>query len=151
MIVNSARLALELDAPGLNVILVGGQYRPDRMDSVGPLAVAMLDQLRGYTAFVGADGLSRDFGLAAADIESAHFNRQALLRANRGILVADNTKFQNPSLFKIVGWESISAVITDSLPSEEWGEYFRNMSIELVLPKTSFAQFLDEQPEKDAQ
>ena len=36
IIANSARLALELDTPGLNVILLGGQYRQDRMDTVGP-------------------------------------------------------------------------------------------------------------------
>src|ERR1017187_4362826 len=48
IICSSARLALELDTPGISVILLGGQYRPDRMDTVGMLATATLDQLRGY-------------------------------------------------------------------------------------------------------
>ncbi len=46
VIVNSARLAMELDTPGLSVIMVGGLYRPDRMDFVGPLAMSTLSQLR---------------------------------------------------------------------------------------------------------
>jgi len=144
VIVNSARLALELDSPGMNVILVGGQYRPDRMDTVGPLSAATLEQLRGYTAFVGADGLSRDFGLAAADIDSAHFNRLALLRARQTILVADFSKFQTPSLYKIVGWESIKAVVTDGVPPEEWVEFLKNMGIELVMPKSQFSVSLED-------
>ncbi len=134
VIVNSARLVLELNAPGLNVILIGGQYRPDRMDTIGPLAASALDQLRGYVAFIGADGLSPEFGLAAADIESAHFNRQALLNARQCILVADHTKFLAPSLFKIVDWDRIARVITDVRPSDAWIEFLQARNIELTYP-----------------
>ena len=116
IIVNSARLALELDAPGMSVILLGGQYRPDRMDTVGPLAIATLDQLRGYLCFIGADGLDMDFGPAAADIESADLNRLAVRNARETVLLVDHTKFAAPSLFKIVDWEPISRVVTDQPP-----------------------------------
>ncbi|MCL5270055.1 MAG: DeoR/GlpR family DNA-binding transcription regulator, partial [bacterium] len=59
VIVNSARLAAELgNGPDLSVIMIGGHFRADRMDTVGPLASATVDQLRGYLAFIGADGLS---------------------------------------------------------------------------------------------
>jgi DeoR/GlpR family transcriptional regulator of sugar metabolism len=71
IICSSARLALEMDTPGISVILLGGQYRPDRMDTVGSLATGTLDQLRGYLCFIGADGLDQSFGPAAADLESA--------------------------------------------------------------------------------
>ena len=77
IICSSARLALEVNTPGISVILLGGQYRPARMDTVGLLATATLDQLRGYLCFIGADGLDRDFGPAAADLESADLNRSA--------------------------------------------------------------------------
>ena len=103
VIANSARLALELDGPNLEVILIGGQYRQDRMDTVGPLAQAALDQLHGYVAFLGADGLSMDYGLTAADVESAFLFRRAAENARRVVLVADHTKFQAPSLCKVVG------------------------------------------------
>ncbi len=65
ILTNSARLALELDASGVQLYLIGGEYRPDRMDTIGPLAVSTLNQVRGYTAFIGADGLSMDFGPSA--------------------------------------------------------------------------------------
>ncbi len=134
IIVNSARMALELDSPGLEVILLGGQYRPQRMDCIGPLAIGTLEQLRGYTAFLGADGLSRDFGLAASDIESAHLNRLAVLNSRQSILLADHSKFLSPSLYKIVDWSSISKVVSNQPPDEPWRKFFHDSHIELITP-----------------
>ena len=71
ILANSARLALDLDASGVQLFLIGGEYRPDRMDTIGPMAVSTLNQVRGYTAFIGADGLSMDFGPSASDLASA--------------------------------------------------------------------------------
>ena len=49
VIVNSLPLALELGVPGTSVILLGGKYRQERMDTVGPLCINSLDQLRTLT------------------------------------------------------------------------------------------------------
>jgi DeoR/GlpR family transcriptional regulator of sugar metabolism len=136
VIVNSARLALELDTPALSVILLGGQYRPDRMDTVGPLANATLEQLRGYIAFVSADGLSMDFGLTANDIESADLYRRAVANAREVVLLADATKFDNPSLFKIVGFDAVARIVTDQMPSSDWMEFFKQKNIEVICPET---------------
>jgi DeoR/GlpR family transcriptional regulator of sugar metabolism len=137
IVLNSARLALEIDMPGVEVILIGGQYRADRIDTIGPLAAAMMDQLRGYLAFISADGLSMDFGPAAADIDSAHLNRLAALNARDTILVADHTKFEIPSLFKIVDWDKISRVVTDVAPSPEWSEFLRSKEILVICPEAA--------------
>lgn len=134
VIVNSARLALELDTPNLDVILLGGQYRPDRMDTVGPLANATLEQLRGYVAFISADGMSMDFGLTASDIESADLYRRAVANSREAVLLADATKFQSPSLFKIVDFDAISRVVTDRAPSPEWMQFLQEKNIEVIHP-----------------
>jgi DeoR/GlpR family transcriptional regulator of sugar metabolism len=135
VIVNSARLALELGAPGLSVILLGGQYRAERMDSVGPLAISALDQLRNYICMIGADGLSMDFGLAAADIESASLYRLAVQHARQTVLLADHSKFSSPSLYKIVDWSAVSRVVTDQPPPSPWGEFFAARGISVLCPE----------------
>lgn len=135
IIANSARLAMELDAPNTNVILIGGQYRPDRMDCVGPLAASTLEQLRGYVCFIGADGVAMDFGPSAADLESAHFNRLAVLNSRETILLADTTKFAVPSLFRIVDWDRVSRVISDASPDESWMRFFESRGISVVFPE----------------
>lgn len=134
VIVNSARIAMELNTPGLSVILLGGQYRPERMDTVGPLATNTLEQLRGYICLIGADGLSMDFGLAASDIESADLYRRAVQNAQETILLVDHSKFLAPSLFKIVDWNFVSRLVTDQPPTPEWTEFLEKRNIQVIYP-----------------
>jgi len=132
IIVNSARLALELDGLDVSVILLGGQYRPARMDTVGPLASAALDQLRGYDAFIGADGVDMEFGLTASDVESASIYRQAIQNARTVTVVADHSKFAESGLCRIVDWSPITRIITNRRPATQWVEFFNERHIELI-------------------
>ena len=135
VIVNSSRLTMELaDKQDFNIITLGGRYRSDRMDCVGPLANTTLDHLRGYIAFIGADGLSMEFGVTASDIESAHLYGLAVRNARETILLVDHSKFLTPSLFKIVEWDVISRIITDKHPLPEWTEFLESKGIEILCP-----------------
>jgi DeoR/GlpR family transcriptional regulator of sugar metabolism len=107
------------------------------MDTVGPMATAALERLRGYQAFVGADGLAVDFGLTAVDIESAHMFGLAVRNARQAVLVADHSKFDAPSLHKIVDWEAISTVVTDTKPSQQWLDFFAGRGTKIVFPEDS--------------
>lgn len=136
IIVNSTRLAVDLGAMRevATIIALGGQYRSDRMDTVGPLAVAALEQLRGYRAFVGADGLSMDFGITAGDIDSSHLYKLAIRHAREAVLLVDHTKFQTPSLFKICEVEHISRLVTDRKPTTEWMRFLNDKGVEVLFP-----------------
>jgi len=135
VIVNSVRTAQELQAPGVNILLLGGQYRPDRMDSVGPIAFEVLERLRGYRAFLGTDGISRDFGLTAVDIDSAHIFTLAARNARECILLVDSSKFDHPSLYKITDLTSVSTVITEKEPSVEWQKFLNEQNVKLLYPE----------------
>lgn len=137
VIVNSVRTAQELDAPGVKVLLLGGQYRPDRMDAVGPITAEVLERLRGYRAFLGTDGIGLDFGLTSVDIESAHIFTLAARNARDCVLLTDSSKFDQPSLYKITDFSCISTVITEKKPSSEWIEYFENQNVNVIYPKDS--------------
>jgi DeoR/GlpR family transcriptional regulator of sugar metabolism len=133
VIVNSTRLAVELGKnPEMSVVQLGGHYRPERMDSVGPLAVAAIEQLRGYVAFLGADGLDMDFGLTASDIQTAFLYQHVLRNAREAILLVDHTKFLTPSLFKICPWDAISRVVTDRPPDAPWVDFLHRNGIQLI-------------------
>lgn len=134
VLTNSARLALELDASGVQLFLIGGEYRPDRMDTIGPMAVSTLNQVRGYTAFIGADGLSMDFGPSASDLASAHLHQQVVANALSTVLLVDHSKFASASLFQIVEWSKIVTVIIDKEPESAWLEFFNERNITIVYP-----------------
>ncbi len=138
VIVNSLRIATELgESPNINIITLGGQYRNDRMDCIGPLAIATIEHLRGYTAFIGADGLSMEFGITAADIDSAHLYGLVIKNAREAILVVDHMKFLTPSLFKIAEWDAISRIVVDMLPPDDWREFLDSKGIEIICQNDS--------------
>lgn len=138
VIVNSARLAVELGSlPEIGIIVLGGQYRSDRNDLIGPLALSTLEQLRGYQAFIGADGLSTDFGVTASDIDSAHLYRQVIRHAREVVLLVDHTKLQAPSLYKITEFDSIACVVTDQQPDDAWCRFFEANGIRLIHPEAT--------------
>ncbi len=134
IIINSARIAQELNIPTINVLMLGGQYRPDRMDTVGPMAAEVLEKLRGYRAFLGTDGLGMDFGITASDVDSAHIYSFAAKNATELILLADSSKFGQPSLYKIMDFHQISTIITNERPDSEWEEFLRSHNVKMVYP-----------------
>lgn len=136
VIANSLKVTSELGGiSGLQLIQIGGTYRPDRADTVGPLALSVVEQLRGYKAFIGADGLSPDFGVSASDLESAHLYRHVILNAQETILLVDHTKLQAPSLYKITEFDLISQVVTNEHPPDPWREFFEEKGIALLFPE----------------
>ena len=135
VLTNSARLALELNAPGLSVFLIGGEYRPDRMDTVGPMAMRALNQVRGYVAFIGADGLSMDFGPSASDVDSAHLHRTVVENAREAVLLVDTSKFGGASLFQIFDWSRITRIVTDGEPDDPWKRFLEQHNIEVIYPE----------------
>jgi DeoR/GlpR family transcriptional regulator of sugar metabolism len=136
VILHSTNLALELGKiPGVSIVMLGGHYRPDRMDSIGPLSLNAIDQLRGYVAFIGTDGLSMEFGITASDIETSHLYQHVMKNARESVLLVDHTKFLSPSLYRICGIEAVSKVVTDCPPPADWADYLRGHGIELIYPQ----------------
>lgn len=148
VIVNSTRLAGELaGAPDLSTIVIGGQYRPELMDMVGPLATSALEQLRGFRAFIGTDGISTDFGVTANDIESAHLYRLAIRNARETILLLDHDKFRAPSLYKICELDAISRIVTDQAPDAAWLDVLNERGIEVLYPGQQSSPTTGETPD----
>jgi DeoR family fructose operon transcriptional repressor len=135
VIVNSIRTAQELYAPSLNVLLLGGQYRPDRLDTVGPMASASLERLRGYRPFIGSDGIGMDFGPTAIDIESASIFGQAVSNAKEAVLLVDQSKFDSPALYRIAKWDKVTTVVTETRPDDNWSDFFTKEGIKVVYPQ----------------
>jgi DeoR/GlpR family transcriptional regulator of sugar metabolism len=147
VIINSARLAVELSSHSdISTVMLGGHYRPERMDTVGPLATSTIDQLRGYRAFIGADGLHLEFGVTASDIESAYLHNQVIRNAREMVLLVDHTKFLIPSLYKIAEMEAISRVVTDRPPPPGWSESFNAQGIELIYPDSPQTETPEKSP-----
>jgi DeoR/GlpR family transcriptional regulator of sugar metabolism len=135
IISNSVRLQQCMEYIGHhNIIQLGGTFRPDRLDTVGTLAIMGLEQLRGYKAFQGGDGMDIEFGLSAIDHESAHIAKAALDKAKEVVVIVDHTKFSDPSLlFKITDIEKIDYIITDKRLNEHWQQKCKLAGVTVIV------------------
>jgi DeoR/GlpR family transcriptional regulator of sugar metabolism len=135
IISNSVRLLQCLDSIGHhNIVQLGGTLRPDRLDTVGTLAQIGIEQLRGFKAFQGGDGLDMEFGLSAVDHESALIAKIILGNAREVFVLADHTKFENPSLlYKIVDIEAMDYLITDRPLDESWAAKCRQSTVKVIV------------------
>lgn len=135
IISNSVRIQQCMEFIGHHTIIqLGGTFRPDRLDTVGTIAIMGLEQLRGYKAFQGGDGMDIEFGLSAIDHESALIAKTALTKARGVYVIADHTKFDKPSLlFKITDIENINYIVTDRPLSDAWMEKCRHANITVVV------------------
>ncbi len=136
IIVNSLYLMRRLAAMGKHkIILTGGQYRQQRMEMVGPTAEAAISQLGGFKAFTGADDISISAGISGADVVTVSFAKLVLKKASEVIFVGDNTKFDNPALYKIADLSELDYIVTNTRPSKKWISAAKTNRIQLVYPK----------------
>lgn len=133
VIVNSLYLMRRLgEQTKHKIIVIGGQYRLDRMDMVGPTAEAAIAQLTGFKAFTGADDIAIDAGISGADVVTVGFTKQVLKQASEVIFVGDDTKFDNPALYKIADIDQLDYIVTNRSPSKAWHYSAKKKNIKLV-------------------
>jgi len=136
IIVNSLHLMSRLhELTRHKVIITGGQYRPERMDMIGPTAEAAITQLGGFTAFTGADDISIEAGISGADVATVTFAKLVLRQAAKIIFVGDHSKFDNPALYKIADLERLDYIVTNSRPAEAWCRIAEAKNITLIYPR----------------
>ena len=135
IIVNSLYLMKRLGRlTSHKVIIIGGQYRHDRMDMVGPAAETAIAQYGGFKAFTGADDITIDAGISGADPVTVGFAKLVLTRASEVIFVGDHTKFDNPALYKIADIDMLNYIVTDTKPSKLWLRAAKQNNIKLIYP-----------------
>jgi DeoR/GlpR family transcriptional regulator of sugar metabolism len=137
IIVNSLHLMSRLhEQVQHKIIILGGQYRQERMDMIGPTAELGISQLAGFTAFTGADDITLDAGISGADIATVSFTKMVLRRASRVVFVGDRSKFDNPSLYKIADIDDLDIIVTNTYPGDDWTQACREKNITLIYENT---------------
>jgi DeoR/GlpR family transcriptional regulator of sugar metabolism len=109
-------------APGLTLLMPGGQVQDGELTMHGPLAEASLAALRFDTAILGCCGLDAKNGLTAYDLPDAAVKRAAMASARRTIVVTDSSKLTQTALAFVAAASALNAVITDvDAPESEVG------------------------------
>jgi DeoR family transcriptional regulator, fructose operon transcriptional repressor len=105
----------------LDIILLGGSYRPGTFALGGPLAENALQNFRAKYAFLGADGITMKDGVTTNDIYTAQITRLMMRFAEKKILVSDHSKIGRMGSIKYANISDFDMLITDSgATNEEW-------------------------------
>lgn len=118
--------------PQLRVTLVGGEFRPSEEGMVGPLALRAVAQFHVAKSFIGVDGASVKQGFTANSVESADFVRKMADQADEVIAVADSSKFGTAGFARILPFEQVDMLVTDSYLHKEFEEKLTEANVKVI-------------------
>ncbi len=112
------------DAEKTSVLLLGGRVRSGTMATVDHWTTRMLADFVIDLAYVGANGISRQYGLTTPDPAVSEVKAQAVRSSRRRIFAGVHTKFGAVSFCRFAGVGDLEAVVTDTgLPAAEAQRY----------------------------
>ncbi|WP_327419132.1 DeoR/GlpR family DNA-binding transcription regulator [Streptomyces sp. NBC_01233] len=108
------------------VLLLGGRVRGGTMATVDHWATSMLSGFVIDLAYVGANGISREYGLTTPDTAVGKVKAQAIKSARRRVFSGIHTKFGSVSFCRFGEVNDFDTIITGtSLPLMEAQRYVR--------------------------
>jgi DeoR/GlpR family transcriptional regulator of sugar metabolism len=110
---NLPTAALLSDAPGVEVVVVGGQVQPRRRATLGPLAVDFLAPFHADRLFLGVSGVDASAGLTAVDFDAVQVKRAMIARAAEVVVVADSSKVGQKAFAHVAPLSACALLLTD--------------------------------------
>ena len=104
---------LEILTDVIPVVLVGGEYRPNRKDFCGYLANESVSHLYFSKAFLGTDGCVDMKAFSTTDAETARIDQIVVNNTDRAIILVDSTKFSSASHLIYMPIKNLYAIVTD--------------------------------------
>ncbi|MHA6758432.1 DeoR/GlpR family DNA-binding transcription regulator [Streptacidiphilus sp. PAMC 29251] len=106
--------AATADSANITVLLLGGRVRARTLATVGSWASDMLSGFVIDLAFLGANGISREFGLTTPDPVVADVKAKALAVSRRRIFMGHHGKFGASSFCRFAEVGDFEAIVTNT-------------------------------------
>lgn len=133
VITNSARIAELMSKKGnnTNAILLGGSYRHDNAQTVGSTTLSQIELYHADHAILTVGTLDKS-GPADFSEAEAQIARAMMKAANLVTVVADHSKLNKQSTFRLGGLEQIDRLILDKLPDTDLHEALVAEKVEVL-------------------
>lgn len=130
---NSLRHALLFShAPGSRVFMLGGEVDGASDAIFGTDAIAAIDNFRVDIAFIGVGGFAEDGGATDTSREAAEL-RGRMVRTGRAFFVADHSKFERRTPFRIPHFEEAAGLIVDRAPADPLAAAWTRSGLKVVI------------------
>ncbi|MFT3732166.1 MAG: DeoR/GlpR family DNA-binding transcription regulator [Hyphomicrobium sp.] len=135
VITNSTAIAaLAARSPSNSTYLIGGEYRADGTENLGPLAVEQIERFHAIHAVL-AVGSVETSGIFDFDVREADVARAMIAQSRSVTVLADASKFGRGGLLKIAAFDAIARIVTDSNPPPEIVGALADATTELILAR----------------
>jgi len=111
-------------------LCIGGELRRVSGALVGGSALGALSALRADFAFIGASGMDME-GCWTTEVSEAEMKGAILARCQRKILLADSSKWQEPSTIRFAKWTEFQGWVTDKKAAPKEGRLLRCLGLEI--------------------
>jgi DeoR/GlpR family transcriptional regulator of sugar metabolism len=120
------------EAPGVTVLVTGGELRLSAMSLVGDLGADVLRTTRINKGFLGARGLSLERGLMDLNPDEVRIKQEMADACEQVHGIFDGTKWHRSALLAFVAAEDLTGIVTDSSAPAEEVEAWRDAGVEVV-------------------
>ncbi len=129
---NAACLLLDLD-PAVELILLGGDYRPQSRSMVGPITIASLQSIYASVTVLGINGVSIKRGCTTAVQLETSVNK-AMIENSSGkvVIVADHSKMNCVSSFLTCALSRVDLLVTDWMAPPAFCEELEASGLKVV-------------------
>ncbi|MFO1196797.1 MAG: DeoR/GlpR family DNA-binding transcription regulator [Burkholderiaceae bacterium] len=128
---NAACLMLDLD-PNVELILLGGDYRPQSRSLVGGITIASLQPIYSSITVLGINGVSIKRGCTTAvQLETAVNKAMLENSSGRVAVVADHTKMNCVSSFLTCPLTRVDLLVTDWMTPASFCDEMKALGVEV--------------------
>lgn len=135
VITNSSAIARQLGLNGSEdrVFLLGGEFKADNQETVGPLALQQIKSFRPSCAVITIGALHAEAGIMDYDFDEAQVALAMIEQAGRLVVLADASKFGQLALVGICGLGEIDVMVCDAAPNGALAEALAAAKVEIVV------------------
>lgn len=113
LITTNSVINAETLAPFTKVLLIGGEYRPQRRDVAGFLSERTIAGVHFNKCFLGIDAIDVDAGLMVFDVETGNLDELVSARSDTKYILADSQKFKKKSFISYSKITPSHVIVTD--------------------------------------
>ena len=116
-----------------DIYVLGGKLDTNEKNMYGDMALLSISSLFADKAFIGAGGVTFEFGISDYGIEDFSIREKIIAHAGKTILVAQSEKFGRNAFSLGCPLNQVKTIVSDTNLSGDYQEGIKDLGIELIL------------------
>jgi DeoR family fructose operon transcriptional repressor len=136
VVTNDLEIARVLEeAPGVQIVLLGGGLRKGYHCTVGPPGLRMAQGLRVDKAFMATNSLSLEGGATTPDLQQAETKKAMMSIAGKVIMLCDSSKLGRNSFTRFAALNELDVLVTEQISNEIRVKLEEEYGIAVITPQ----------------